>query len=399
MTGEFKHGTIIPLIGGEAIASERVFGEKPVWIASYTPFKPNDAHLLAYWDHEIPYHLVDEDDHPREDVDVISTVCPCAGLSQVHNSYGADNPNNKWMLETSEYVLEKLRPRVFWGENAPAFATNIGKPIRDKMYATARKNGYSMTVYRTKNLLHGLSQVRNRSFYFFWRDNQTPILERFYRPHEKIADTIDSVRGVNSFQFPVNTMKPSEVSYYQMIFDWGLFRDKQHLMDSLEKSRTALGVIRDNGKTLEDVCDWLRADGRWPRVLAANERRLEKVKEKKGYMDRELLFPKEYTGAFVLYMPYQTIHPTEDRFITIRESMAIMGLPNDFMLLEDGKGGYPINHVCQNVHTLTAADMAGQVKKYLGGELPYLTGSTLTYQSNLNGAQESWDGDRGSLPI
>ena len=396
---EFTHASVIPLIGGEVIGSERAFGSRPLWFASYTPFQPNERHLLAYYDHEVPYHLVDEGDHPHEKVDVVSSVCPCAGLSGIHNSFGADNPNNRWLTETAEYVLGELRPRVFWGENAPMFASNVGKPVRDKMYETARKNGYVMTVYRTKNLLHGVPQIRNRSFYFFWKDTVTPILEWFSRPYERVEDVVDSVRQVNSLQWPVNPDTPSHDPYYRMIFDIGLFSTKEELLAALPKTTTALRAMTTNGVTIDDVVNWLRKhEDEYPRTLKANERRLEKVRNGLGYMDRDTLLMKDHTGAFVLHYPRQLVHHDEDRYVTMRESLAIMGMPNDFMLLEDEKGEYPINHVCQNVVPRTAEDMAGQVVKYLGGELDS-NRSTYTYQSNVNHRTEIWDSESMTLDV
>ena len=384
------HATIIPLVGGEALASEKVFGERPAWIASHEPFLANDEHLRAYWDYQEPYFLVDKDEHPEEKVDVISTLCPCAGLSQVHNSYGADNPNNKWMIETTDYILTRYKPKVFWGENAPAFATDVGKPIRDRMYKTARENGYTMSVYKTKNILHGVPQIRNRTFYFFWRDSKTPILDYIKKPYPTIEETLDSVQRVNSFNFVVNPDTPSEHPYYKMIFDWGLFTDKQDLHDKIKMSRTALKIIHDNGKSMDDIIEWLEKDGNHPKLVERDKRRKEKVEAGHGIMDRDLFFVKNTSSAFVLYMPFQMIHHREDRFLTYRECMAMMGLPNDFMLLQNAKGEYNVNVVCQNVHTTTAEDMAIQVKKYLGGELPYYRNSTYTFQDNSKHMIDSW---------
>ena len=53
-----KHATIIPLIGGEALASTEVFGSKPEYILSYEAFKDNEQHLLNsfldYWSNNTP---------------------------------------------------------------------------------------------------------------------------------------------------------------------------------------------------------------------------------------------------------------------------------------------------------------------------------------------------------
>jgi hypothetical protein len=59
-------------------------------------------------------------------------------------------------------------------------------------------------------------------------------------------------------------------------------------------------------------------------------------------------------------------HPDEDRFLTIRECLSIMKLPNDFIL----QGGLKnLNHICQNVPVNTAMDMAEHVLKYVDGRL------------------------------
>jgi hypothetical protein len=65
-------------------------------------------------------------------------------------------------------------------------------------------------------------------------------------------------------------------------------------------------------------------------------------------------------------MPTSIAHPDEDRYITVREALAIMKLPKDFQL----QGGLKnLNHICQNVPVTTAQDMAQAVKDYLDGKL------------------------------
>ena len=59
-------------------------------------------------------------------------------------------------------------------------------------------------------------------------------------------------------------------------------------------------------------------------------------------------------------------HPDEDRFLTVRECLSIMKLPEDFML----QGGIKnVNHICQNVPVTTAQDMAESVLRFCDGRL------------------------------
>ena len=92
----------------------------------------------------------------------------------------------------------------------------------------------------------------------------------------------------------------------------------------------------------------------------------EKLASGGNIMRRGVYVPKDYIGAFVGSAPTKLTHPDEDRFLTIRECLTIMGLPNDFIL----QGGVKnLNHICQNVPVTTASDMAKQVLKFCDGRL------------------------------
>ena len=125
--GKLKWGTIIPLIGGSSIGCSKSAGNLPAFHLSYTPFKNNEAHLERYWP-KVPKYYIDQDQEPEnmKGVDYINT---CAGLSMLNRSKGAgvgdgsDAKMNKWMFKSTEYVLEKIKPKVMWGENAHSLFT------------------------------------------------------------------------------------------------------------------------------------------------------------------------------------------------------------------------------------------------------------------------------------
>ena len=65
-------------------------------------------------------------------------------------------------------------------------------------------------------------------------------------------------------------------------------------------------------------------------------------------------------------MPGSLTHPDEDRYLTIRECLSIMKLPDDFIL----QGGVKnLNMICQNVPVTTAQDMAEEVQAFIEGRL------------------------------
>jgi hypothetical protein len=83
-------------------------------------------------------------------------------------------------------------------------------------------------------------------------------------------------------------------------------------------------------------------------------------------MRRGVIIPKDRIGAFVGHYPIMLTHPDEDRFINYREAMSIMGLPEDFELVDANPK--VANHICQNVPVQTATDMASEVLAVLKGE-------------------------------
>ena len=364
------HASIVPLIGGETIGSQQAFGTEPLHFMSYDGFQANDSHILNYYDNRIKYYLLDQGEAPpvNERADVVSSVCPCAGLSMMSHGYGDHNPNNQWMGKTAEYILGEYKPKVFWGENAPAFAGKIGTNVRAQLREIGKKNGYTMSVYRTRSLLHGAPQVRERSFYFFWKDTQTPLLGYFNRPHKPIEEVIREV--TSNFQMePISDKTPSDNPYYKFVLDeiHGGRTHKEH-SELVENKFTKSGLcvftyIERNGYNFKQVSEWMTKHG-YDNEAEKSMRKYEKLKSGGNIMKRGVTIPKDYIGAFVGHYPKMLTHPDEDRFITYREAMTIMGLPQNFELLNQKQSS---NHICQNVPVQTAADMAGEVKKYIEG--------------------------------
>ena len=364
------HASIVPLIGGETIGSQQAFGTEPLHFMSYDGFQANDSHILNYYDNRINYYLLDQGEAPpvNERADVVSSVCPCAGLSMMSHGYGDHNPNNQWMGKTAEYILGEYKPKVFWGENAPAFAGKIGTNVRAQLREIGKKNGYTMSVYRTRSLLHGAPQVRERSFYFFWKDTRTPLLGYFNRPHKPIEEVIREV--TSNFQMePISNKTPSDNPYYKFVLEeiHGGRTHKEHseLVDN-QFTKSGLCVftyIERNGYNFKQVSEWMAKHG-YDNEAEKSMRKYEKLKSGGNIMKRGVTIPKDYIGAFVGHYPKMLTHPDEDRFITYREAMTIMGLPQDFELLNPKQSS---NHICQNVPVQTAKDMAGEVKKYIEG--------------------------------
>ena len=364
-----NYASIVPLIGGETIAMQNVANTKPEYILSYSAFEANDRQLVEYYENKVPYYHLDDGVHrDLPSVDVINTVCPCAGLSSLSPSASSTNSNNDWMLATARHVLGSLKPKVFWGENAPRLASKMGEPIVEELRRIAGQNGYTFSIYKTKSILHGLSQVRDRTFYFFWQGDKIPKLAYVERAHEKIEDTIRNVelREDDPMNVLTNKKIPSENPFYRYVLEeieGGITHSE--FQDRIVKSTNPLDEIEKAGIKYNKVGEWMKEKG-YENEAGKCTRMYLKLKSGGNIMRKTTEIPKDYIGAFVGHMPSSLTHPDEDRYLTIRECLAIMKLPGDFML----QGGLKnLNMICQNVPVTTAQDMAEQVQSFVAGRL------------------------------
>tara|TARA_B100001093_G_scaffold67446_1_gene57458 strand:+ start:4342 stop:5532 length:1191 start_codon:yes stop_codon:yes gene_type:complete len=360
--------SIVPLIGGETIAMENIFKTKPKYFLTFDGFQANEEHLQNYYNYEIPYLNLSNGENPNEGVDVVNTVCPCAGLSSLSPQAASNSPMNDWMIKSAEYVLSEVQPKVFWGENAPRLASKMGEPVVRKLRKIGEANGYTFSIFKTKSLLHGLSQVRDRTFYFFWKGDKVPMFEYIDKKPSTIADDIRAVHEDANDPMSMmltNDKIPSEEPYYKYILE-ELEGGITHAQFAarLEKS-TGLQDYIEERTNYKVVAKWMREHG-YDTVAKKCDRQYHKLKAGGNIMRKGVEIPKDKIGAFVGHMPTNLTHPDEDRFLTVREALSIMKLPTDFELLNPKRS---LNHICQNVPVTTAEHPAAMVKKYLEGRL------------------------------
>ena len=385
-----KYASIVPLIGGGTIAMENVFEKRPAYIMSYREFENHDRHLVEHYRKQcsdpedganyVPYYILGEPHiyHGQQQgegpvgemngryVDVVNTICPCAGLSSLNVKPSGDAEINDYMTKTAKHVLEEIGPKVLWGENAPRLATKLGEPVVKKLRAIGKANGYTFSLYKTKSLLHGLSQVRDRSFYFFWKGDEVPMFDWYNREHERIEDTIRRV--IRDPQDPMsalaNTKTPSKDDlYYRYVLEV-LHNGMKHsdFVKTIKKSCNVQGYLETHSNYYK-FAEWCDSLGE---TKAAEKARRNAAKLEGGgnIMRRTSEIPADYIGAFVGHMPLSLTHPDEDRYLTYRECMEIMKLPEDFNIINPKKN---LNHLCQNVPVTTAMDMAYNIKRFLYG--------------------------------
>lgn len=362
---EIKYASIVPLIGGMIFGMKQIINHDPEVIFSYSPFASNDRILRDYMPN-VPYIELDKGGSlPQQsyNLDIVGALCPCSGLSQLNSaaSRGANAPQNDWMYFTAEFVMENIKPKVFWGENAPALYGSVGLPVANRLRSIGEKNGYSMTLLRTDSTKHGVPQKRVRTFYFFWKDSTCPILNW----HDVQAPTLTEF-------------------FKKMPFDWLDKDEVKQKTDALLNDPLYQWLkkihgdewrnhVKEVGKSLMDV---VLMSGRAEEYLefvqngdftaeAYNRAKHAKYKREigKNYWDFSPFIPGDATGALT-GARMNAIHPFEDRFLTYRELAHLMGLPGDMKLPIDAPG-----KIFQNVPSWTASDWTFEVVKFLRGEL------------------------------
>jgi site-specific DNA-cytosine methylase len=387
MTNIYKWATICPLIGGLTIAGKQVTGVDPVALFSYSPFRFNDANTKAYFP-DVPFHTLDEivdfDHKPYRNLDFVQALCPCAGLSMLSAGSEAHRDTvNYWMLESAKFVTGKLKPRVFWGENAPALYTNYGESVREELRLIGAENGYSFTVYATNTLLHGVPQNRKRTFYFFWRDETAPYLGYYKREHKSLVEYMkeipSDIHGQSEKDFEMSKEILMNEPYVQFLNDKyqgeGIKQFRNHPIKGERQQLTMMQYLIESNQVAE-ARDWFEKQGR-EKNRAHADRIFNKVQDRQGFWDGSIprFRPDAHFGTLI-NRTVHALHPTEDRSLTPRECMHLMALPHDFNLVSE-----ELNHICQNVPVCTGADMTREVIAYLNGEREMST-SKFVMQSN-----------------
>lgn len=386
---KISYASIVPLIGGESIGvMEALDGQLPEYVLSYSAFAANDSHYINYLrakkDWKGDYVVLDDpafENVVPPQVDVVNSVCPCAGLSSLSVSSSADSAVNEWLYTTAEYVLGNVKPKVFWGENAPRLYSNVGKKVADKLYEIGKKYGYTLNLYYTESKLHGLCQKRPRTFYFFTKGEAAPLFRYWKRdmiPVEKILKKkTDKNDPMNVRPNEKDPMDNAWVSYAVHIHEVG---DLKGLYDKLETSQNLIaGADQKFGQNLNEVADWMVENG-FDHIAKRARAMQKKLDDNKGYWGHGVTIAKGLIPSLIGAMPVSLINPFTQRFLTLRDCLRIMGMPDDFELY----GKNPIrlsNHICQNVPVGTSRDMMEGIIEYLNGNCD-TSGTTYVKQSN-----------------
>lgn len=355
---------IIPLIGGFPLGAEEAFGCPPAEILSYDGFYDNDQHYHNY-KKTINYSIAS---NYTNDVDVVVGTPPCSGLSTMNagtspESKGAGCHKNDWMYKIFEEGA-RLNAKVIAIENAPALYTKSGKEVADKIYEICKSNGYSLTLYKTSTSLHGIPQVRDRTFAIAWNSEKAPIMNWHDRDKKTFKEYLSSISNDCLQQNNLtnsNLLNEPFLNYIKSTSN----RDPRELLIESNCKTTFVYVCKTN--QLEKALEWFK-EQKNDLGIKQTEHAIKKISINKNVWDASTRVFDDVINGVIGKNIDSTIHPIEDRSLSVRECLSLMGFPDDFELINPIKN---INHIAQNVPVPTARDMCLEIKKFLNGELEF----------------------------
>lgn len=361
----------IPLIGGFPLGAEMAMDKPPEFVGSYTGFWNNDSHYMNYQNkilgRNIPYINYTEDADFKKKVNIIVATPPCAALSQLNTGKSAEVKGsgcakNEWIYQTAQDAFDRHDVDVYICENAPALFTNKGEGVAKRLEEVAYANGRSISFYKTSTIYHGIPQARDRTFAFIWKKEFAPILNFYRRDRLNFKEYLEQVPADSVQQDIVLNPKVADECYYQfMKYKLGKDDCREDIHNIGKK--TAFQWVEKTG-TLDEALEWFYKTNNEKGIKYA-EHAKNKFSQNLGIWDGSVHIAHEYMQACIGRNMNDTIHPKEDRSMTLREAMHMMGFPMNFELLGGRKNA---NHIAQNVPTVTARDMVLEAAAALRGE-------------------------------
>lgn len=365
-----KWAPIIPLIGGFPLGAYMASNTKPHAIYSYTPFTKNDQHIVEYWKGIPYYHLDDVNQHVESThLDFMVATPPCAGLSMLNTGpktsakgSGSCAVQNEWMYQSTTDAIRLFSPKVILGENAPTLYTKMGEGVAENLYNIAKEHGYSLVLYKTNTIFHGLPQRRERCFYMLTKSERAPLLNFYNRkPVDTFENYLKQIPTDATHQDVIIRKDIMNEPYYMFLQHKFGKHDVRDII--LEKAYTAHAYVVKSS-LMDEFVAWSRDNHEKGYELGTHA--MKKFADGKGVWDGSIHVFRDHMNALIGRALAESVHPNEDRSLNIREALHMMGFPSDFQLQGGRKN---LNHIAQNVPTCTARDLVSEAMKFIRGEL------------------------------
>ena len=300
-------------------------------------------------------------DYSNMDLCIALPVCSGLSNSSTSNLDSRMQKNNN-MIWISKYALYKIKPQIYIFENAPTFMGNRGNYVRKILEDIAKDAGYSIVYYKTDSKWHHNCQRRPRTFIIFYKQDdmnniKTPefefehegtTMDKYFEliPKDATQQIVLNMLPINKTYIAFYTKKFGS-NYHDIVKSFSGYMIDNDLYDELcEFTNNEMDF--DN-KTKQTVCKFF------------NHVR-DKVSQGKGFYGFISFKPIGNLSSAIMFRTMQSqLHWKEDRLLTIRENLWLMGMPHDFELQGNVFGEYA--KIGQNVPVKTAKFIISQAIK------------------------------------
>jgi hypothetical protein len=205
------------------------------------------------------------------------------------------------------------------------------------------------------------------------------------REYKSIEQTILDAKSDNSdpmWTFSRRKTVPSNDVYYRYILEeihGGITHEE--FVNTTEHTVNVFKYIESKGVNYYDIGNWTQAKGYPERQKEIADKKQRKLDDGFNITRKGVVTPRNYIAAFVGPLTWNLTHPTEDRFINMREALTIMGFPKKMEVLNPKLN---FKDLTKSVPIGMAVDMVTYIKMKLNDELPIKENVDFLIQDNRN---------------
>lgn len=250
----------------------------------------------------------------HQTIDLICGGPPCQGFSTIGVNDNTDQRN--FLFSEFVRVVAALQPSFIIIENVTGLLSRKNQPTLSSILNCFTELGYNMDVRVLSAHHYGVPQARRRTIFLGNRLNLPNLYPEIqYKNPLKESNYLPNCRTVN-WAFS------SLLKFQNKIFNHDV--KSAQIPNELERKRIHYipegKGIRYQKDQLAYLPESLWFDVNWQQI---REQRFRETKLRR--LDRNTVSPTLNTSRTTYY------HPTEDRYLTVREAAAIQSFPPDFI--------------------------------------------------------------------
>jgi site-specific DNA-cytosine methylase len=311
-------------------------------------------------------------EHNIKSTDILAAVPVCSALSRLNVNSSSNYLSANWIYEVIKFFLAK-QDHVMILENAPGLAHKEGKKvlrkIKEILHYNKCDNYYKVHLIATSTLYHRIPQHRTRCFLAIYKNEYFKMIK--HKDYEKYLGFSDYLSQFKKETELSKVPTGDGSKYYRDMYD--LIKQenlKEHILKDIEEKDQhcttimpyLINLYKENKENIREKSEYF-AD--------SCDKKIKKLDAGLGYFDISIVIvnKKKYICALISKNCGAILHPSEDRFLNVKELAMLMGYPEDFKLDNPTK---EVNVIFQSVPITTARDMLKFSINFLGNDDSYI---------------------------